>query len=89
MSAGQRYEGGEHGTFFHAGVFGHLHQNFLAPFDNILDGRGFTGGCFLEIVAVNFMLLEKTVSFGAVVDKSGLKTWLDSGDNRLYKYCRG
>ena len=47
----------------------------------MFDRRGFAGGCFLEIVAVNFLLLEKTVSFGAVVHKRCLKTWFDSGDN--------
>ncbi len=55
----------------------------------MFDGGGLAGGRFLEIVAVDFLFLEKAVSFGAVVNECCLKTWFDSGDNTFIDIAMG
>ena len=59
-------------SYYDERLFGNLHHDFLAPFDDLFNFQISTFAV-LKIVAVDLMALQKALPFGAVVDKNCLK----------------
>jgi len=83
VTASQGNEGGKGCALIATFIFFNLNNDFLAFLQGFLDGglAGFHAG--LEVGAGNFLEREKTVSFLAVIDKSGLETRFDAGNDTL------
>ena len=83
VAAGQRDERGEGGALVAALFLFHLHQQFLAFADGILDAGAAGGNAGLEKLAGNFLERQEAVALFAVVHEAGFERGLDAGDNRL------
>ena len=83
VAACQTDKGGERGAFAAALVLIHLNDDFLAFAQRFLDGGFADIDAGLEVGAGDFLERQKTVAFGAVIDKGGFETGLDAGDDAL------
>ena len=73
ITAGQRDKGGERCPLVAALFLFHLHQQFLAFPDGILDARLAGGNTRLEILFGDFLERQKAVALFAVIDKTGFQ----------------
>ena len=81
VAPGQADEGGERRALVAALFFFHLHQQFLAFLDDVVDARLRNGHAFSEVLARDFLERQKAVAFFAVVHKARLQRWLYARDH--------
>ena len=83
IAAGQRHQGGQRCALVAALFFFHLHQQFLAFANGVLDAGLVDRNPGRKVLPRDFLEWQKAVPVFAVVDKAGLQRGLDPGHHSL------
>ena len=83
IAAGQRHQGGQRCALVAALFFFHLHQQFLAFANGVLDAGLVDRNPGRKVLPRDLLEWQKAVPVFAVVDKAGLQRGLDPGHHSL------